>query len=202
MILFFELFYTKVNIGGKMLRNAEYIYNNIIIADEKDTTKKYCKKAQVGVDVTLKEVYSISGCGATLKNKSLIPDYKQVPKEYNMEIKSSKGIFTVDGWKLPKGDYIVKINEGVQFGPNDTGLFIQRSSLNRSGVGIVSSVWDPGFTTQDGDTINAPTLRLTVEDEIIIEENARIAQLIVFENEDTEEYDGQFQGGREKSKLA
>ena len=66
----------------------------------------------------------------------------------------------------------------------------------------MSSVWDPGFTTQAGEVINAPTLRLVVNaDNVFIEENARIAQLIIFENEDTEMYDGQFQGGRIKSKL-
>lgn len=32
-----------------MLKNAQYIYDNIIIADEVNTTKKYCAKAQVGV---------------------------------------------------------------------------------------------------------------------------------------------------------
>ncbi len=177
-----------------MLKSANYIYENNIIADETNTTKQHCKKAQVGVDCTLKEVYKIKGFGRIYSDKSVIPDYTLVDK---ISIGCDK-----TGWILDQGTYIVKLNEGVQFGPNDTGWFYQRSSLNRSGAEIISSVWDPGFTTQFGDKIEAPTLRLNVHaDKIIIEENARIAQLVVFENEDTTQYDGQFQGGRTKSKL-
>jgi deoxycytidine triphosphate deaminase len=36
---------------------------------------------------------------------------------------------------------------------------------------------------------------------IFIEENSRVAQLIIFENEDTEGYNGQWQGGQKVSKL-
>ena len=177
-----------------MLKSANYIYENNIIADEVNTTKQYCKKAQVGVDCTLKEVYKIKGFGRIYKDKSIIPDYKLVDK---VNIDCNK-----KGWILDSGTYIIKLNEGVQFGPNDTGLFYQRSSFNRSGVEVVSSIWDPGFTTQSENSIEAPTLRLNVHvNKIIIEENARIAQLLVFENEDTTQYDGQFQGGRIKSKL-
>ena len=46
-----------------MLRNADYIYNNVIIADELNTTKKYCKKAQVGVDLSLRSVNKIVSRG-------------------------------------------------------------------------------------------------------------------------------------------
>ncbi len=176
-----------------MLKNANYIYENNIIADEVNTTKQYCKKAQVGVDVTVRDILWIEGFGQILSDKTCVPRYASIPKHrFNGR----------EGWFIQKGTYIVNLNEGVQFGPNDTGIFIQRSSLNRSGCTVVSSVWDPGFTTQAGEVINAPTLRLVVNaDNIFIEENARIAQLIIFENEDTELYDGQFQGGRTKSKL-
>lgn len=176
-----------------MLKNANYIYENNIIADEVNTTKQYCKKAQVGVDVTAKSILDIEGTGQILADKTIVPDYAPILKQnYNGR----------RGWLLSKGTYIVNLNEGVQFGPQDTGMFIQRSSLNRSGCTVVSSVWDPGFTTREGNIVNAPTLRLVVSaDNIFIEENARIAQLIIFENEVTELYDGQFQGGKTKSKL-
>lgn len=39
-----------------MLKNAEYIYENVIISDENNTTKQYCKKAQVGVDLSVKNI--------------------------------------------------------------------------------------------------------------------------------------------------
>lgn len=176
-----------------MLKNANYIYENNIIADEVNTTKRYCKKAQVGVDVTVRDILYIEGTGQILTDKTIVPNYAPVTK-WSYEGRK--------GWLLRKGTYIINLNEGVQFGPNDTGIFIQRSSLNRSGCTVVSSVWDPGFTTQAGEAINAPTLRLVVNaDSVFIEENARVAQLIIFTNENTELYDGQFQGGRLKSKL-
>lgn len=176
-----------------MLKNADYIYNNIIIADGINTTKQYCMKAQVGVDVTAKDILWINGYGQILSDKTCVPKYVPVP---------TQRFDGREGWFLQEGTYIVELNEGVQFGPSDTGIFIQRSSLNRCGCSVVSSVWDPGFTTQLGDTINAPTLRLVVNNRnIFIEKNTRIAQLIIFENEGTGLYDGQFQGGRLKSKL-
>lgn len=176
-----------------MLKNADYIYDNIIIADEVSTTKQYCKKAQVGVDVTAKDILYIEGYGQILSDKTYVPRYLSVPTH----VFSGR-----EGWFLQEGTYIVELNEGVHFGSKDTGIFIQRSSLNRCGCSVVSSVWDPGFTTQSGDVINAPTLRLVVNNKnIFIEKNARVAQLIIFENESTDLYDGQFQGGRLKSKL-
>lgn len=104
---------------------------------------------------------------------------------------------------LSKDTYILELNEGCRFGPNDTGLIILRSSLNRCGVSIYSAVWDPGYTSVDGDVVNTMSIRLTVDNAagFFLEENARVAQLIVFENEDTSTYAGQWQGGQKVSKL-
>ena len=177
-----------------MLKNADYIYNNIIISDEVNTTKKYCKKAQVGVDLSVKNLYYIDGAGTVTKRKSFIPNYEIVDKQ--------KFGDTV-GWLLMPGTYICELNEGVSFGNNDTGYIIMRSSLNRSGVTIQSAVWDPGFTTRDGDKVNTMNIRLTVDNPhgFCLEENARVAQLLIFENETSELYNGQFQGGLTQSRL-
>ena len=109
-----------------------------------------------------------------------------------------------DGWFLPKGSYIIEVNEGCHFNKNDTGKYIQRSSLNRSFVTIISSIWDPGFTTEDESGIHNPTLRLNVDTEegFYLEKDARVAQLLVITSEDTELYggkDSQFQGGKRTS---
>ena len=111
-----------------------------------------------------------------------------------------------EGWYLTLGTYICELNEGCQLGKHDTGLIIKRSSLNRSGVETQSCVWDPGFTTQDGEAINTMTIRLTVMNPkgFYLQKNARVAQLIVIENEDSALYGGegsQWQGGRTKSSL-
>lgn len=190
-----------------MLKNADYIYNNIIIADEENTTKKYCKKAQVGVDLTVRKIYSFASRGVVLKSKTIVADYeeyKPIKWMNNSKSNNSLTIAEYNGWHLAPGDYIVELNEGCVFGPQDTGYIIMRSSLNRSGVTINSAVWDPGYTSKDNaGKIHSMSVRMTVQNPhgFSLEKDARIAQLIVFENEPTSEYKGQFQGGSLKSHI-
>ena len=181
-----------------MLRNADYIYNNVIIADELNTTKKYCKKAQVGVDLSLRSVNKIVSRGCIYTDKSYVSKYEDIPVQ---SIIGSDRDY--EGWFLPKGTYIILLNEGCNFGPNDTGLIILRSSLNRCGVSIQSAVWDPGYNSVNGERVLPMSVRLTVDTDegIYIEKNARVAQLLVFQNEDATLYNGQFQGGNLQSKL-
>lgn len=183
-----------------MLRNADYIYNNIIIADETNTTKQFCKKAQVGVDFSVSRVYKITTPGIIRKNRSKVSQYEEIKPSKIDELSTEEDFI---GWFLPKGTYFVEPNEGVQLGPNDTGYFIQRSSFNRSGVSVISSVFDPGYTTTSEDKVETFTLRMNVDNEngVYFEKNTRVAQMLIFENEDTELYDGQFQNGRKISKL-
>lgn len=182
-----------------MLKNADYIYNNIIIADEVNTTKKYCKKAQVGVDLSIKDVETFTGPGYTLQDKTYAAP--SIPLEkitFTDPVgKSHKG------WHIETGSYIIKLNEGCDFKENTTGLIFLRSSLNRSGVDIVSAVWDPGYTSISGGEVYPMSIRITVHNAegFYLEENARVCQLIVPENEKTDLYDGQWQGGVTVSKL-
>ena len=180
-----------------MLRNSNYIYENIIVADEINTTKQYCKKAQVGVDLSIRSIESME-VGCTLRSKTYAASTRNIDKK---EYSYNDEVFT--GWFLPQGTYIVKLNEGCNFGPKDTGLIVLRSSLNRSGFTVCSAVWDPGYKSVDGDTIYPMSVRLTIDNPngFYLEENARIAQLLVLENEDTTLYNGQWQGGKTISKL-
>lgn len=182
-----------------MLKNADYIYNNIIIADEINTTKQYCKKAQVGVDLSIRAVETFSTAGYTLKDKTYASETADIP---TTTFKDPKGN-THEGWKLMPDSYIIKLNEGCAFGDKDTGLIFLRSSLNRSGVDIVSAVWDPGYVSKDGDVIYPMSIRMNVHNKegFFLEKNARVAQLLVLENEDTTLYNGQWQGGQTVSKL-
>lgn len=184
-----------------MLRNAEYIYNNILKADETNTTLQYCKKAQVGVDLTVRNVLDFQRAGIVLKSKTYASATKPIPMVARDSLDNSGEKIT--GWFLEPGTYIAELNEGCAFGPNDTGYLIMRSSLNRSGVGIESAVWDPGYTSVDGDKTFPMSIRMTVSNPygFFVEKDARIAQLVVAENESTSIYNGQWQGGRNVSKL-
>lgn len=172
-----------------MLKNSQYIYDNVIIADEKNSTKKYCKKAQVGVDLTIKKIFKISNAGEVNIDKTIIPNYE----EYKLIEKENRYYFY-----LEKGTYIVELNEGIKLGKNNTALIIMRSSLNRCGVTIQSAVWDPGYTTETENEIKTMSVRLTVDTDkgFIVEKNARICQILVFENENCDLYNGQWQGGK------
>lgn len=176
-----------------MLRNASYIFDNVITGN-----KEHCKKAQVGVDLSVNRLFAFGAEGVVLKDKTFVPEYAELPAgDYYGGPTHKEG--TTTGWLLNPGTYILETNESCSFGENGTGYIIMRSSLNRCGVTIHSAVWDPGFNSGD----NKMTIRMTVENPngFFLEKNARVAQLIVFENELTELYDGQFQGGRTTSKL-
>ncbi len=180
-----------------MLKNADYIDNNIIIEDKNETIK-LGKKAQVGYDLTLKNVYDIKGNGFISKNKTYIAKYIL----RNIEHLKYNDI-EFDGWFLPKGAYIAETNEGCHLGNNDTAYIIQRSSLNRNNVSTCSSLWDPGFTTQENNKINTMSIRIIVDNPegVYIEKDARFAQMIVATNESTDNYNGQFQNGVRISNL-
>lgn len=182
-----------------MLKNAKYIYDNVLVADEVNTTKKYCKPAQVGVDLTIKEVKYVISPGYVLTDKTYASTTASMKKEAFIDPDGTEHV----GYNIHSGTYIIELNEGCKFGPNDTGYIILRSSLNRSGCSIFSAVWDPGYTSVDGEKVNTMSIRLTVDNPfgIFIEENARVAQLVVFENEKTDMYAGQWQGGQKVSKL-
>lgn len=171
-----------------MLHNANYIYDNVIVGN-----KDYCKKAQVGVDLTLKKISYLQEPGFIRKDKTIVGEYLELQ---SMDINPT-GDYECEGWFLPLGTYMIELNEGCKLGVNDTAYIIMRSSLNRNGVMIQSAVWDPGYECEN------MNLRLTVDTEagVYIEKNARVCQILVFENEDTELYDGQFQGGGTHSKL-
>ena len=171
-----------------MLRNAEYIYDNIIIADEIHTTKAFCKKAQVGVDLSLRNVYNIVTPGHISKDKSKVSEYSPIPP-------------SEEGWFLPQGSYIAELNEGVRIPETESCIIIQRSSLNRSGCTIISSLWDNGYTSQNGEVINSITVRLNVDTPmgVYIDKDTRVAQIIAMTTEEAALYNGQFQGGLHQS---
>lgn len=173
-----------------MLKNSTYIKDKVLIEDGKNTTKKYIKEA-TGVDLSVKNFYSIVKPGIILNHKTIVGDYRLIEKR-NWEYKG----YSFYGWYLPKGTYICSLNEGCKFGPNDVGYIVLRSSLNRNGVSLVSAVWDPNFTTKGEDGVDTMSVRVTVDTPhgIYIEENSRVGQLMVFEIEDgATQYDGQFQ---------
>jgi deoxycytidine triphosphate deaminase len=149
------------------------------------------KPAQVGFDLTLKQVNKIGRSevklpkiGKVLKDKTELTTY--VPYELiNLD--------GAHGWLLYAGVYDITFNEGCKLPANRVAFIKQRSSLYRNGTIINSPVFDPGFETEFMGTL------MYVHETIFIEENARVAQIYFHECEAAELYNGQWQGDKQRT---
>ena len=151
------------------------------------------KPAQVGYDLTLKQVNKIGNkgvveakIGKVLKDKTELTNY------------TPYGLMNVDGvigWLLYEGVYDITFNEGCKLPDNRVAFIKQRSSLYRNGTIINSPVFDPGFETDFMGTL------MYVHETIFIEENARVAQIYFHECEPAEKYNGQWQGDKQRISL-
>jgi len=151
------------------------------------------KPAQVGYDLTLKQVNKIGNKGVSetkigkvLKDKTELTNY------------TPHGLMNLDGvtgWLLYEGVYDITFNEGCKLPDNRVAFIKQRSSLYRNGTIINSPVFDPGFETDFMGTL------MYVHETIFIEENARVAQIYFHECEPAEKYDGQWQGDKQRVSL-
>jgi len=148
------------------------------------------KSAQVGYDITIKQVNKIGTqngngkVGRVLKDKTELTTYTPYPL-MNLD--------GVNGWMLYPGVYDITFNEGCKLPDNRVAFIKQRSSLYRNGAIINSPVFDPGFETEFMGTL------MYVHETIFIEENARVAQIYFHECEPAEKYDGQWQGDKQRN---
>ena len=160
------------------------------------------KPAQVGFDLTLKQVNKIGVEGMDYMIHHLKPE---VPKQKIGKVLKDKTELTayrpydlinldgVTGWLLYAGVYDITFNEGCKLPDNRVAFIKQRSSLYRNGTTINSPVFDPGFETEFMGTL------MYVHETIFIEENARVAQIYFHECEAAELYDGQWQGDKQRN---
>jgi deoxycytidine triphosphate deaminase len=148
------------------------------------------KPAQVGYDLTLKQVNIIGGrivngkIGKVLKDKTELTTYRPY------ELMNLDG---AHGWLLYEGVYDITFNEGCKLPDNRVAFIKQRSSLYRNGTIINSPLFDPGFETEFMGTL------MYVHETIFIEENARVAQIYFHEcRQSVVMYTGQFQNDRQR----
>ena len=135
-------------------------------------------KAQVGYDLTLKEVKRVMG-GTVLSDRTVVADYKQVP----LEDRAGRFLFV-----LEPGTYSLTFEQGVLLPTNKTAFIRHRSSILRCGGIITSGVYDPGFQADEMGAVLIATKQITIE------KGARVAQIIIFDNNEADAYDGQWQG--------
>lgn len=98
----------------------------------------------------------------------------------------------VSGEKLEGGEaYRVTYNEKISVPKNAIGLVFPRSTLMRNGCHLVTAVWDPGYEGR-----GQGLLQVMNPAGIVLEENARVAQMVFFRLDEAarEGYSGTYQG--------
>lgn len=159
-----------------MFANADSIVEFLV-------TRGKGAKAQIGYDLTVKNIKRIPGGSSVLTDKTQIIPYEEVSP------------IKIDGdrycYMLHPGTYSLTFDQGCCL-DNKHGAFIRhRSSILRSGGIITSGVYDPGFQVDEMGAVLIVTVPFTIE------LGARVAQIVLFETETSQEYDGQFQGGKD-----
>lgn len=161
-----------------MLLTAQQILQQRIVIPS-----QYSKPAQVGIDLSLNSVFQCHGGSIVYTDRT----------EIDPDIFAEINTVTVEGrecWMLDPGTYAITFNEGCKIPANAAAFIIHRSSLYRTGTSIVSPVWDPGFETSQMGTVMVVNVRL------VVEKNARVAQMVVHTTAGNAElYQGQWQGG-------
>ena len=151
------------------------------------------KPAQVGFDLTLKQVNQIGLTNSSASNLKIGKVLKDKTELTNYTPYALMNLDGVTGWLLYEGVYDITFNEGCKLPSNRVAFIKQRSSLYRNGTIINSPVFDPGFETEFMGTL------MYVHETIFIEENARVAQIYFHECEAAELYDGQWQGDKQRT---
>lgn len=187
--------------------NAEQILEQGLIKTEFSKGKP----AQVGYDLSAKSINRIGlpsdqedfingrlrdlgvqttkpNIGMVLKDKTILNNYTPV---------ETKMIDGVEGWLLYPGAYDITFHEGCKIAANKVGMIRQRSSLLRNGAIIASSIFDPGFETDNMGTI------MIVAVTIFIEKDARVGQMYFHECDQVAEdklYNGQWQNDSQRNR--
>lgn len=138
------------------------------------------KLAQCGVDLSVKNIRRIKG-GKIFQNGKDIDEYEEV--DIYINDKGNK-VFV-----LSNGVYSLEFDQDIMLDNKHCAMVIGRSTTNRCGALLRSGVFDPGYQSTIGATLYA------LGDNVIeIEEHSRLAQLVIAECEESEEYNGSYKG--------
>lgn len=133
-----------------------------------------------GIDLTLKEVHSLSDGGEV--------DYDNSKRRIS---KSAKLEFADGKLHLPAGCYKIIYNEYVEI-PGDCAAFgFPRSSLLRCGADVRCAVWDPGYHGRSESLLIVHNTH-----GITLHKDAKVSQLVFvrLEEKAAKGYEGQYKG--------
>jgi dUTP pyrophosphatase len=134
-----------------------------------------------GVDMTLKEVHSLSDSGEIDFDNSKRRISKSEPILFDLEGKVA----------LPQGCFKIIYNEYVSVPLDACGFGFPRSSLLRSGADVRCAVWDPGYHGRSESLLVVNNPR-----GIVLHKNAKVCQLVFMRLESAaqEGYQGKYKG--------
>jgi deoxycytidine triphosphate deaminase len=87
---------------------------------------------------------------------------------------------------LSPGCYEMQSNQQVEIAEGEVALVLGRSTFNRNGVLIISSIYDSGFKDYAGATV------YNIGGETTVKPNTRFAHLIIAKAESLHKYDGDY----------
>lgn len=158
-----------------MILNPKRMYEQGIIFNIENIDTQL---QQNGIDLRILKIYQLTSNGLIYKSKSVVSD-----RNYIEPVSLPEGLF----WKLEPGYYGVTFYEGVKLPSHVSAEIKVRSSLLRSGAIVKSGFFDSGF-----ETTNAGCFLLVLK-EILIEEGARVAQIVFFHSDSAALYSGIWQ---------
>lgn len=141
-------------------------------------------KAQCGVDLSIKNIRRIKG-GKIFQNGKEIDEYEEVDTYTN---EKGNKVFVI-----PNGVYSLEFDQDIKLDNKHCGKVKGRSTTNRVGCYIWSGVFDPGFECP---SVGA-TMLVAADNMVEVEEHSRLAQLVLAETEDCEEYNGSYKGDKD-----
>lgn len=165
-----------------MLLNSDNILNFI-----PNGIGKFGKKTQVGIDLSVINIRKIKGGKLYRNGKREIDNYEDV--DYYIERDKEEEFKT---WILDKGVYSLTFEQSIKLDNKHSAFIRNRSSILRIGSFITSGVFDPGFECK-----NIGATLFVFNNGIEIQKDTRLAQLIIFENQETNLYKGNYQGDKD-----
>ncbi|WP_238477380.1 deoxyuridine 5'-triphosphate nucleotidohydrolase [Natranaeroarchaeum sulfidigenes] len=126
-----------------------------------------------GVDLTVANVFEQTESGRIDRDGKSIGE--------RQELATSAGAYHLD-----PGHYIARYGETISIPEGHIGFVLPRSSLMRNSAMLHTAVWDAGYTGR-GEGL------LDVNYELELQQDARIAQLVLSRAEHVGSYDGSYQ---------
>lgn len=131
-----------------------------------------------GLDVRLESAWLPVAAGRLGVVEREIPSRRELPFD------------SADWLHLPPGAYVIRLCETVSLPTDVMALGFARSSLLRSGCGILNAVWDAGYHGR-----SEALLAVMNPEGFCVQRGARILQLVFFRlPAETEPYGGVYQG--------